>query len=125
MNAQSLFLDLSARGIVLEIADEKLIFDAPRGVLTENDLAQLRKNKPELIELLSTPPSDVAPDTATPDTATPSDVQRIRALAAKVTPAQFIAARKTIAPALRRNCTGEEINELILQVCLLAKSEVK
>ncbi len=52
MNAQSLFLDLSARGIVLEIADEKLIFDAPRGVLTETDRAELRRLKPELLLLL-------------------------------------------------------------------------
>jgi hypothetical protein len=55
MTAQSLFLDLSARGVVLEIADEKLIFDAPTGVLTDDDRAELRRLKPDLLMLLSTP----------------------------------------------------------------------
>jgi hypothetical protein len=44
---------------------------------------------------------------------------RIRALAATVTPAALLQARKTIEPALRRNCTGEEIHELLLLRCWL------
>jgi hypothetical protein len=157
MNAQALFLDLSARGVVLEIADEKLIFDAPRGVLTENDLAQLRKLKPELLELLSTPTAPDAPAVAPADAqstlhlaeSTPSThlvawpahrdtsndapreplrlacsdpvAERIRSMAAQVTPELVIQARRRITPTMRKEMTDQQIHLVILGEALRLK----
>ena len=53
MTAHDLIFDLSARGIVLEIADENLLFDAPVGVLTDTDRAQLKRHKREIMALLT------------------------------------------------------------------------
>ncbi len=114
MTAKTLFSELAARGVVLKSADEKLLFDAPTGVLTDDDRAELRRLKPELMLLLSTPTAPPADDrTARRD--------RIRTLAASVSPGELLRQRKRISSALRRVCSAEEIHELILVQCLLAR----
>jgi len=120
LEAKQLLERLTFAGVTIWRDGDAMRWRGAADVLTETDRAELRRLKPELLLLLanglSTPPSD-----ATPDTAPPSDVQRIRELAAQVTPAEFCRARRGIAPALRRNSTSAEINELILEVCLLAR----
>jgi hypothetical protein len=114
VTAKTLFSELAARGVVLKSADEKLLFDAPTGVLTDDDRAELRRLKPELMLLLSTPTAPPADDrTARRD--------RIRTLAASVSPGELLRQRKRISSALRRVCSAEEIHELILVQCLLAR----
>ncbi len=64
MTAKTLFSDLAARGVVLKSAADKLVFDAPTGVLTDDDRHELKRLKPELLLLLSTPTApDVPPAT--------------------------------------------------------------
>jgi len=115
MTAPELLASLAASGVSVRIEGDALklrpaaaLDDALRGAIIEL--------KPELLLLLANGLS-----TPTPDTAPPSDVQRIRKLAAQVSPAEFGRARKTIAPDMRRACTSEEIHELILAKILLEK----
>lgn len=50
--ARRLIEDLEARGIVLGCNDERIVFDAPIGTLTDADRAQLIAGRPALLILL-------------------------------------------------------------------------
>ena len=60
ITATSLLADLTRRGVRLWADGEFLEYESPKGVLTPQDLAAVRANKPELLAELrhSTPPKD-------------------------------------------------------------------
>jgi hypothetical protein len=80
--AQAVLATCHETGIVLGIAGEKLTVDAPKGVITPDLLAELRRHKASLIEILqkggsgpAAQQSRSAPDDSiTPSTVTDSDV---------------------------------------------------
>jgi len=117
MDAKTLLRELSRRGATASLEAGRVWIE-PAAALDDELRDRIIELKPELLLLLANGLS-----TPTPDTAPPADVQRIRELAAQVTPAEFCRARRGITPALRRTCSSSEINELILEVCLLAKGE--
>ncbi len=53
MSAAELLAGFSRRGIQLRTEGERLIYDAPQGVMKSADLEQLRKHKSELLVYLS------------------------------------------------------------------------
>ena len=53
MSVSSLIADLSRQDVQLWMQDEQLHFDAPKGVVTEDVLTQLRQNKPEILKYLT------------------------------------------------------------------------
>lgn len=54
MSAQRLISDLSGRGVRLSVEADRVQIDAPKGVLVNDDLAQLKQHKAEIIQLLAT-----------------------------------------------------------------------
>lgn len=58
MNALSLYHNLKARGVILEVSGEHLKVDAPAGVVTDDDRAALVELKPILLRLLSRSPEE-------------------------------------------------------------------
>ena len=52
MNALTLYHDLKARGIFLEVDGDRLVVDAPAGELTDGDKATLLECKPILLKFL-------------------------------------------------------------------------
>jgi ribosomal protein L37AE/L43A len=54
MNAQTLYHDLTARGVRLWAEADKIKLDAPIGVLSEVDIVTIRQHKAELLESLRT-----------------------------------------------------------------------
>jgi len=57
MTASALMGCLSRRGVRLTAQEERLVIDAPRGVLTDADREELRAHKAELVALLTPPPT--------------------------------------------------------------------
>jgi hypothetical protein len=55
MNAERLLATLTARGVELHAAGDRIHYRAPVGVLTDADREALRQCKPELLELLTAP----------------------------------------------------------------------
>lgn len=55
MNALSLYHDLKERGVILQADDERLLVDAPAGVVTEEDKNAILEVKPLLLRFLSRP----------------------------------------------------------------------
>ena len=53
MNARELLSSLEADGVRLSIKGDRLVLDAPTGVLTASRIEELRPHKPELLVLLS------------------------------------------------------------------------
>ncbi len=123
MNAKTLLLELSRRGATASLEDGRVWIE-PAAALDNELRDRIIELKPELLLLLSGAASGESTPAPDAPTAAPADdraerTARIRALAATVTPAQLLKARKTIAPALTRDCTSEEIHEFILLRCWL------
>lgn len=55
MNAMTLLDTLQTRGVVLTLNGDKIAYEAPAGVVDSGVLNELRRLKPELLELLSQP----------------------------------------------------------------------
>ncbi len=55
MTCEMVLSDLDRKGIRLSVRGDRLIVNAPRGVLTEQLKSILRQLKPELLELLTDP----------------------------------------------------------------------
>ena len=53
MSANSLIADLSRQGVQLWVQDDQLHFDGPEGVVTDDILSKLRRNKPEILKHLA------------------------------------------------------------------------
>ena len=53
-NGLSLVRDLRVRGVRLEAKGGRLVVDAPKGLLSDRDLAQLRSQKSTIIKMLAT-----------------------------------------------------------------------
>ncbi len=53
MTAAAIVADLAGRGVTLRVAGEWIDYEAPRGVLTIDDLAILRRHKPALLAYLA------------------------------------------------------------------------
>jgi len=51
VNVLAIYHDLKARGVILEADGESLMVDAPAGVLTDEDKAELKELKPILLRL--------------------------------------------------------------------------
>ena len=62
MNASDLVASLSARGAKLTVAEDRLVVNAPRGVVTAEDRDALARCKAEVLALLDRP--DVPPPPA-------------------------------------------------------------
>jgi hypothetical protein len=121
MTAPDLLASLAASGVSVCADGGALRLRPARGVPDElrDRIIEL---KPELLLLLQ---SGAASGASTP-TAPPAEERaacrdRIRTLAASVSPGELLRQRKRISPALRRVCSAEEIHELILVQCLLAR----
>jgi tubulysin polyketide synthase-like protein len=52
MKIHSFIIDLTLRGVDLAIEEGKLKVEAPAGVLTETDRAQLREHKVQIVRLI-------------------------------------------------------------------------
>jgi hypothetical protein len=124
MNARDLLASLAASGVSIRIEGDALKL-RPAAALDNELRDRIIGLKPELLLLLSGAASgESTPTVSDVATMAPADERaahrdRIRALAAQVTPGELLQARKTIEPALRRNCTSEEIHELLLLHCWL------
>lgn len=55
MSVRRLWLDLFARGVTVTASDERLVVDAPKGVVDQALRARLKAAKPELLEWLAEP----------------------------------------------------------------------
>ena len=53
MSAQRLISDLNGRGVRLSIEADRVQIDAPKGVVADDDLQQLKQHKAEIIQLLA------------------------------------------------------------------------
>ncbi len=53
MSAATLVANLQARGVWLKVEGERLLYDAPRGVMKPSDLEELRTHKVELVNYLN------------------------------------------------------------------------
>jgi len=63
MSAIELVDELRRRAVVLSVADERLVWDAPKGAVTPDLLIAMRQHKAELLMLLVVPPTPtVDPD---------------------------------------------------------------
>ena len=59
MKAAELLDELQARGVMLGVKDNRLVIDAPKGIVTPELLAQLSEDKAELLHLLTQDTSDI------------------------------------------------------------------
>jgi hypothetical protein len=66
MSAADLLADFSHRGIQLRAERERLIYDAPQGVMKAADLEQLRKHKSELLAYLNREAANASADPNAP-----------------------------------------------------------
>ena len=57
MTAPEILCGLTAKGVHVDVIGDRLHVRAPKGVLTEDVVAQLREVKPHLLELLGEPPA--------------------------------------------------------------------
>ena len=64
MSADTLILELRRLGVRLRAEHDRLVVDAPRGVLTDEMRAELKARKPDVLRLVQSTPSlaDVAAD---------------------------------------------------------------
>ena len=68
MNARSLIDDLKSKGVIVSVRENRLVIDAPEGILSPDLIGSLKERKPEIMKLLSSgsekrdiPPSATEP----------------------------------------------------------------
>jgi hypothetical protein len=71
MTSADLMAELRSRDIILEIEDGELVFDAPTGVITPEDISELRAHKAELLAILAGPGKPVEAPVPWPPTPLP------------------------------------------------------
>jgi hypothetical protein len=129
MNAATLLLtDLQSHGVTATVNGDRLKLNGPTEVLTPDVLAEIRSLKPAIIQLLSTPseprqpePADAQSTLHLAESAEAERTARIRAMAQLVEPEELLKVRRRLSPAIRRNSSADEINEMLLCQCLLDK----
>jgi hypothetical protein len=126
MTAPALLESLKERGATVSANGDRLKLLAPPGVLKPRVLESLARHKAEILQLLeierrsrASAPAKVARAGSTP----PADRQteRIRRLAAIVTPEEERAAFKTIKPMLKKQMNAADLHELALTLAFGAK----
>ncbi len=126
MTASALLTNLKECGVSIQPHGGELEITAPAGVLTPDVLAEIRSLKPAIIQLLSTPSEMSKPVSADAQSTlhlaeSAERTARIRAMAQLVSPDELLKVRRRLSPAIRRNSSADEINELILCQCLIDK----
>jgi hypothetical protein len=125
MTAAALLDGLKARGATVAANGKRLKLSAPPGVLKPRVLDLARRHKVEILQLLDLENRSreySAPRVKT-DVKADRQTERIRRMAAEITPDQLLSARKRIKPTLQKSLRETELLELALVLAHADKRE--